>query len=83
MALVNKEIAELKKRREQIAQGGGEKAIEKHLAMGKMTARDRVRSIAENPDDKHFHRLRYSVVPAMYIFITSRKRVIINEEDYL
>jgi acetyl-CoA carboxylase carboxyltransferase component len=43
----NKKIEELKKRREQIAQGGGAKAIEKQLAMGKMTARDRVRSIVD------------------------------------
>ena len=40
-------IEELKKKRAQIAQGGGEKAIEKQLAMGKMTARDRIRSIVD------------------------------------
>ncbi|MDR2038322.1 MAG: acyl-CoA carboxylase subunit beta [Bacteroidales bacterium] len=47
MAL-NKKIEELKKRREQIEKGGGDKAIEKQLAMGKMTARDRVRSIVDD-----------------------------------
>ena len=47
MAL-NKKIEELKQKREQIAQGGGEKAIEKQLAMGKMTARDRIRSIVDD-----------------------------------
>ncbi len=41
MAL-NKKIEELKKRREIILQGGGEKAKEKQVAMGKMTARDRI-----------------------------------------
>ena len=46
MAL-NKKIEELKQKREQIAMGGGEKAIEKQLAMGKMTARDRVRCIVD------------------------------------
>ena len=51
MALDNK-IEELKERREQIAQGGGEKAIEKQLAMGKMTARDRIHCIV---DDDSFH----------------------------
>jgi acetyl-CoA carboxylase carboxyltransferase component len=41
MAL-NKKVEELKKRREIILQGGGEKAKEKQVAMGKMTARDRI-----------------------------------------
>ena len=40
-------IEELKKKRAQIAQGGGEEAIEKQLAMGKMTARERIRSIVD------------------------------------
>ena len=51
MAL-SKKIEELKKRREQVAQGGGEKAIEKQLAMGKMTARSRIQSIV---DENSFH----------------------------
>jgi acetyl-CoA carboxylase carboxyltransferase component len=40
-------IEELKQKREQIAQGGGEEAIGKQLAMGKMTARERIRSIVD------------------------------------
>ena len=52
--ILNKEIEELKKRREEIVQGGGEKAIEKQLAMGKMTARERVRCIVdENSFQEH------------------------------
>ncbi len=41
MAL-KKKIQELKKRREQVQMGGGEKAIEKQIAMGKLTARERI-----------------------------------------
>ena len=47
-----KKIEELKKKREQVAQGGGEKAIEKQIAMGKMTARDRIQCIV---DDDSFY----------------------------
>jgi len=43
----NKKIEELKQKRRQIVQGGGEKAIEKQLAMGKMTARDRICCIVD------------------------------------
>lgn len=38
----NKKVLELKKRREEVQQGGGEKAIQKQVAMGKMTARERI-----------------------------------------
>ncbi|MBN1131529.1 MAG: acyl-CoA carboxylase subunit beta [Bacteroidales bacterium] len=38
----NKKIQELKKRREEVLKGGGEKAIQKQTAMGKMTARERI-----------------------------------------
>ncbi|MFZ5941793.1 MAG: acyl-CoA carboxylase subunit beta [Bacteroidota bacterium] len=38
----NKKIRELQKRREEVLQGGGEKAIQKQVAMGKMTARERI-----------------------------------------
>lgn len=41
MALKRK-ILELKKKRQEVLQGGGEKAIEKQMAMGKMTARERI-----------------------------------------
>jgi len=37
-----KKVQELKKRREEVQQGGGEKAIQKQVAMGKMTARERI-----------------------------------------
>ena len=46
MALKNK-ILDLQKRRELVQQGGGEKAIEKQIAMGKLTARDRIMSILD------------------------------------
>jgi acetyl-CoA carboxylase carboxyltransferase component len=46
MAL-DKKIEELKKRREIILQGGGEEAIEKQVAMGKMTARDRIIALVD------------------------------------
>ena len=41
MAL-KKKIQELKKRREEVQMGGGEKAIEKQIALGKLTARERI-----------------------------------------
>ena len=41
MAL-KKKIQELKKRREEFQMGGGEKAIEKQIALGKLTARERI-----------------------------------------
>ena len=41
MAL-KKKIQELKKKREQVQMGGGEKAIEKQIALGKLTARERI-----------------------------------------
>ena len=46
MAL-NKKILELKKRREQVFLGGGEQAIQKQVAMGKLTARERIVSILD------------------------------------
>jgi len=46
MPLKNK-ILELQKRREIVQQGGGEKAIEKQIAMGKLTARERITSILD------------------------------------
>jgi methylmalonyl-CoA decarboxylase subunit alpha len=47
MAIENK-ILELKKKREVVSKGGGEKAIEKQVAMGKLTARDRIYTILDN-----------------------------------
>lgn len=49
---LKQKILELKKRREQVQLGGGEKAIEKQVAMGKMTARDRILAIL---DKDSFH----------------------------
>ncbi|OFX56714.1 MAG: methylmalonyl-CoA carboxyltransferase [Bacteroidetes bacterium GWA2_30_7] len=49
---LKRKILELKKKREQVLLGGGEKAIEKQVAMGKMTARDRVLAIL---DKDSFH----------------------------
>lgn len=46
MAL-NKQIQELHKRREEVQMGGGEKAIEKQEAMGKMTARNRIKALLD------------------------------------
>ncbi len=38
----NKKVQELKKRRKEVEQGGGEQAIQKQVAMGKLTARVRI-----------------------------------------
>jgi acetyl-CoA carboxylase carboxyltransferase component len=46
MAL-KKHIQELQKRREEVQMGGGEKAIEKQEAMGKMTARNRIYALLD------------------------------------
>lgn len=43
----NKKILELKKRREEVLLGGGEQAIQKQAAMGKLTARERIISILD------------------------------------
>ena len=44
---INKKIQELKKRREMVLQGGGEQAIQKQAAMGKLTARERIMSLLD------------------------------------
>lgn len=49
---LKRKILELKRKREEVLLGGGEKAIEKQVAMGKMTARDRVLAIL---DKDSFH----------------------------
>jgi len=49
---LNRKILELQKKREQVLQGGGEKAIEKQAAMGKLTARERILAIV---DEDSFH----------------------------
>jgi len=49
---LNKKILELKKKKEEILQGGGEQAIAKQVAMGKMTARERILTLL---DEDSFH----------------------------
>lgn len=44
---LKRKIQELKKRRETVQMGGGEKAIEKQQALGKMTARERVVALVD------------------------------------
>ena len=44
---LKRKIQELKKRREAVQMGGGEKAIEKQQALGKMTARERVLALVD------------------------------------
>jgi methylmalonyl-CoA decarboxylase subunit alpha len=44
---INKQIQELHKKREEVRMGGGEKAIEKQEAMGKMTARNRIKALLD------------------------------------
>ncbi|SDC18094.1 acyl-CoA carboxylase subunit beta [Williamwhitmania taraxaci] len=48
----NKKILELQKKKEGILQGGGEQAIAKQVAMGKMTARERILTLL---DEDSFH----------------------------
>jgi len=42
-----KKVQELIKKREEVLQGGGEKAIQKQVAMGKMTARERILALLD------------------------------------
>ncbi|MCT4614894.1 MAG: acyl-CoA carboxylase subunit beta [Marinifilaceae bacterium] len=49
---LKRNILDLRKRKEKVLQGGGEKAIQKQVAMGKLTARERVTSIL---DEDSFH----------------------------
>lgn len=44
---LKKHILDLRKRKEKVQQGGGEKAIEKQVAMGKMTARERILALLD------------------------------------
>ncbi len=45
---LQKYILDLRKRKERVQMGGGEKAIEKQVAMGKMTARDRILALVDS-----------------------------------
>ena len=49
---LKRKIQELQKKREQVLQGGGEKAVKKQVAMGKLTARERIEAIV---DENSFH----------------------------
>jgi methylmalonyl-CoA decarboxylase subunit alpha len=49
---LKKKIIELHKKREAVLKGGGEKAIQKQAAMGKMTARERIIHLV---DENSFH----------------------------
>jgi len=44
---LKKHILDLRKRKEKVEMGGGEKAIEKQVAMGKMTARERILTLID------------------------------------
>lgn len=44
---LKKHILDLRKRKEQVQKGGGDKAIKKQVAMGKMTARDRILALVD------------------------------------
>ena len=50
--LFKRSILDLRKRKKEAQQGGGEKAIEKQVAMGKKTARERIKAIL---DENSFH----------------------------
>ena len=47
MNQLDKKISELHERREKSMQGGGEKAVEKQIAMGKLPARERIDQILD------------------------------------
>ncbi len=49
---LKRNILDLRKRKEEVIKGGGEKAIEKQVAMGKLTARERILYIL---DEGSFH----------------------------
>jgi len=51
---LKKHILDLRKRREKVQLGGGEKAIEKQMAMGKMTARSRILALLDNESFTEF-----------------------------
>jgi len=49
---LKRNILDLRKRKDQVRLGGGEEAIEKQAAMGKLTARERIHAIV---DEGSFH----------------------------
>ena len=44
-------VSDLRSRLAKVKLGGGEKRIEKHHAKGKMTARERINFLLDNPED--------------------------------
>ena len=44
---LKKSILDLRKRKEKVQQGGGEKAIERQVSMGKLTARARIQALCD------------------------------------
>ena len=65
---INSKTQDLKKRMQEALQGGGEKAIEKQKATGKMTARERILSLL---DKGSFH--EYDLFVQEKISIWTRK----------
>ena len=47
MSLLSEKISDLQKRTAQALQGGGEKAVAKQIAMGKLPARERIRQLLD------------------------------------
>ena len=47
MSLLSRKISELQDRREKAVQGGGESAIAKQIAMGKLPARERINQLLD------------------------------------
>ena len=47
MSLLSKKITELQERTQHALQGGGDKAIAKQIAMGKLPARERIRKLLD------------------------------------
>ena len=62
---LKRNVLDLRKRKEIVLQGGGEEAIKKQAAMGKLTARERIEAIL---DKASFHEYDMFV---SYIFQTS------------
>ncbi|MDD4515588.1 acyl-CoA carboxylase subunit beta [Massilibacteroides sp.] len=54
MTDLSKNIQELRKKKEVLKKGGGDAAIEKQIAMGKLTARDRILSLVDKDSFQEF-----------------------------
>ena len=69
---LKRNILDLRKRKSEILKGGGEKAIEKQVAMGKLTARERILNIL---DDGSFHEYDMFVEHAARDFNMDKKKL--------